>query len=252
VATAAAVVLAVGAAVVVGRVRESTPVRAPMVEYHAGRGQRTILQLGDGTQVTLAPGSVLRRAADYGVRSRRLELQGEGYFVVAHDVSRPFTVATGRVVARVLGTRFDVRGYAGESATTVVVAEGQVAVAALQTAGDTSSLVLTAGDAVSVRDGAITRVHGLSIEDALAWTRGTMVFRDMPLSEVATRISRWYDVDVRLADPRLGALRITGSFGDESVSDVLDAVARSLGLRLLRRDAAAATGAAVRYELSRK
>ena len=234
-----------GVLLVLGVTAIASLVRAPatLTEYRAARGQRLTLRLGDGTQVTLAPGTVLRRPSDYGRHERRLELEGEAYFIVTHDSTRPFTVATTRLVARDLGTRFNVRAYADDSGTAVVVAEGQVAVGLRQPSGAASSLVLGAGDAGDIQNGTLARTPGVSIDQVLAWTDGRLVFRDTPLAEVATRLARWYDVDVRLGSRSLGTLRVTGSFRDEPVGAVLDAVARSLDLRLERHEGG--------YELTR-
>jgi transmembrane sensor len=222
-AVAATVLVVLGGATIA---RMRTPAKVAMTEYRAARGQRVILRLSDGTQVTLAPGSVLRRPKDYGVRSRRLELEGEGYFVVTHDAVRPFSVQTAALVARDLGTRFAVRAYSGDSTTSVVVAEGQVSV---------DTLLLGVGDGVDARGSAMSRKR-VSLDQALAWTTGQLVFSDTPLADVARRLSRWYDIDVRLATPDLATKRVTASFGDEPASAVLDAIARSLGLQLEHRE----------------
>jgi transmembrane sensor len=242
---ALALAAAAGVGVVLGVTTIAPLLRAPatLTEYRAARGQRLTLRLGDGTQVTLAPGTVLRRPSDYGRRERRLELEGEAYFIVTHDSTRPFTVATARLIARDVGTRFNVRAYADDSATAVVVAEGQVAVRLSQTSADASNLVLGAGDVGDVRNGTLARTRGVSVDQVLAWTEGRLVFRDTPLAEVVTRLARWYDVDVRLGGRGLAGLRVTGSFRDEPVGVVLDAVARSLDLRLDARQGG--------YELSR-
>jgi transmembrane sensor len=238
-AAAAGVLLVLGVTAIASRLRGP----ATLTEYRAARGQRLTLRLGDGTQVTLAPGTVLRRPSDYGRHDRRLELEGEAYFIVTHDSTRPFTVATTRLVARDLGTRFNVRAYADDSGTAVVVAEGQVAVGLRQPSGAASSLVLGTGDAGDVQNGRLARTPDVSIDQVLAWTDGRLVFRDTPLADVATRLARWYDVDVRLGSRSLGTLRVTGSFRDEPVGVVLDAIARSVDVRLERRGGG--------YELSR-
>lgn len=231
-AVAASLLLVLGGATLVSRLRAP----ATLTEYRAARAQRLVLRLGDGTQVTLAPGTVLRRPSDYGRRERRLELEGEGFFIVTHDAARPFSVVTSHLIARDVGTRFNVRAYADDPTTAVVVAEGQVAVGVRQPASNDSSLVLGSGEAGDVRNGSIARAPAVSVDQALAWTEGRLVFRDTPLSEVAIRLSRWYDVEVRVVGPDLGLLRVTGSFRDEPVGAVLDAVARSLDLRLEHRN----------------
>ncbi|MGH7717880.1 MAG: FecR family protein, partial [Gemmatimonadaceae bacterium] len=231
-----------------------------IAEYRTLRGQRLALRLTDGTQVTLAPGSVLRRSSDYGERERRLELEGEAYFVVTHDSARPFTVHTRRLVARDLGTRFNVRAYPDEGATDVVVAEGKVAVEGPRGArrSDTTQAgpasaelpgrriaMLTAGQLGRMdASGEITLRSGVDLERRLAWTEGRLVFNDTPLGEVERQLERWYDIEVRLATTNLRPLRVTGAFDDEPLTQVLEAVARSLDL-IVRH-----TGGS--YELSRK
>ena len=55
--------------------------RAPRWSEHAtAAAHRAIIRLRDGTQVTLAPASHLRYAADYGRAHRDVYLDGEAYF----------------------------------------------------------------------------------------------------------------------------------------------------------------------------
>jgi transmembrane sensor len=137
-------------------------------------------------------------------------------------------VTTRHLVARDLGTRFDVRAYPDERASEVVVAEGKVAVGA-----DSAQppALLGAGQLATVGAGASLRVRsGVDVSRLLAWTEGRLLFRDTPLRDVRRQLERWYDVDLRLASADLGDLRVTGAFDDEPVTQVLAAVARSLGL----------------------
>ncbi len=239
---AAVIAVVVGAGYAVERAAHRPVALAPatMVEYRTHPGQRLALHLGDGTQVTLAPGSVLRRPSDYGVRERRLELTGEAYFVVTYDSTRLFTVRTRTLLTQDLGTRFDVRAYDDEPASAVVVAEGRVA---LRPERARKPTVLTPGQLARMGEGGDVMVKsGVSVDRYLAWTQGRLVFRDTPLREVASQLERWYDVEVRLPS-ELAELRVTGVFADEPVTQVLDAVARSLDLRIQRVGGS--------YELSR-
>jgi len=218
----------------------SSTVRAGMMEYRTPRGQRLNIRLADGTQVTLAPGSVLRRPADYGRRTRRLDLEGQAYFVVTHDAARPFTVHTPRLVAHDLGTRFVVRGYPGDATAEVFVAQGKVAVQH----GNTTPTVLT-HDQLALVDATGRLVVSTNVEPEphLAWTEGQLVFSDTPLTEVGQQFERWYDVDVRLGAPELAGLRVSGVFGNQTIAEELATVARALGLVVRRIDGG--------YELSR-
>jgi transmembrane sensor len=202
-------------------------------EYATRRGERALFRLPDGTKAMLGVESRLRVRDDFGRHSRDLDLTGEAYFDVAHDTTQPFRVHTAQGIAHDLGTRFVVRAYPGDSVTDVVVAEGRVALRGDQAAASTA--LLARGDRGQVTaSGRVRAEHGVSVDDYLAWTEGRLVFRDTPLRDAATRLSRWFDVDVRVAPGGNSALPLTASFDDEPAPEVLRLVAVSLGLRLTR------------------
>jgi ferric-dicitrate binding protein FerR (iron transport regulator) len=70
-----------------------------------------------------------------------------------------------------------------------------------------------------------------NVADELAWTRGRLVFGSVPLEEAARRLGRWYDLDVRVADPELARRPVTGSYGDEPVAQVLTLITAAVGAR---------------------
>jgi transmembrane sensor len=226
---AAAIVLVLGATLWRAEHSRRPPPSDPQVtfsSYTTQRGQRLSLRLSDGTRVVLAPGTVLRKPSTYGVRMRELELDGEAYFEVVHDSTRPMLVRTRQAVARDLGTRFVVRAYAGAGATEIVVAEGKVAV---------DTLVLERGQGARIPgDGKVHFTRDVALDRYFAWTEGRLVFRDTPLAKVAEELARWYDIEVRLADARLGDRRLTASFGEVPVTEVFDRIAEPLAVEIER------------------
>jgi len=194
------------------------------------RGQRLSVRLADGTQVTLGPGTTLRTPSTYGVRDRTVQLEGEAVFTVTHDATRPFAVETRRALARDLGTRFVVRAYADDPQTDVVVAEGQVGVTKGRGAGG-DSLVLERGSRARVSaDGALELTRNVSLDRYFAWTEGRLVFRATPLREAVAQLSRWYDIDIRLASNAIGAEPLDASFQDEPAPEALRIIAAVLKL----------------------
>jgi transmembrane sensor len=77
-------------------------------------------------------------------------------------------------------------------------------------------------------------VASVDADQYLAWTTGRLVFRDAPLRQVVSELARWYDLDVRLTDPSIGGLRLTTSFQNEPLSEVLDAVGAALQVHIER------------------
>ena len=205
-----------------------------MRETLTQRGQLIQLRLGDGTRVTLDAASRIRYAHDFGVadRARDVHLEGRALFNVAHDPKRPFRIHTSRALVEDIGTRFVVRSYTGDSADRIAVAEGTVA---LHDARRT--VVLNHGDVGIAARGAEPRaLRDVDIGADTAWAGGQLVFRDTPLREVVTDLARWYDLEIRLADPALGGRLLTATFGDTPRDAMLADLARALKLRVERVD----------------
>ena len=72
------------------------------------KGERSLLQLPDGTKVWINSCTTLEYAGDYGRSNRDVHLNGEAYFEVAKDKKLPFVVTTNRVDVKAVGTAFNV------------------------------------------------------------------------------------------------------------------------------------------------
>jgi transmembrane sensor len=165
----------------------------------------------------------VRVAADFGASRRDVYLDGEGYFEVVHDETRPFTVYAGNTSVRDIGTAFSVRSYAADSAVQVVVREGEVAVAGVGRlrAGDIGRVSIT-GE-VSVR-------RAVDVEPHLAWTSGRLTYTDAPLADVLADLRRWYGADVELADTAIMHLPFTGTLADTAPDEAVAQLAATMGL----------------------
>lgn len=182
--------------------------------YVSHRGQIATLTLPSGTTIQLAPLSRLT------VQGNEATLEGEAVFTVTHHTAEPFVVHARNATTRVLGTRFDIRAYAEDSSVQVAVAEGKVAVNAVVLTHDDVAHVGPGGhvDAIQ-RDSAVGKL--------LEWTRGTLVFDNAPLRDVAVQLSRWYGVDFVLADPSIGRRLLTTTV---KPADAVDTVMRIIAL----------------------
>jgi transmembrane sensor len=205
------------------RVPEARPSAADRNTYVTGAGERSDLRLPDGTRVRLAPGSQVRVAAEFGIARRDVYLDGEAYFEVVHDETRPFTVYAGNTSVRDIGTAFSVRSYAADSAVRVVVREGEVAVAGVGR--------LVAGDVGRVAStGEATVRRAVNVDSLLTWMSGRLVYADTPLADVIEDLRRWYGVDVRLADTTAANLPFTGTLADVAPNEAVAQVAATMGL----------------------
>jgi len=205
-------------------------------EYVTPRGQRATFRLPDGSRVMLGVASKLRYAETTGGSAMRyLQLDGEALFQVKHDATRPFLVRTARAVTRDIGTRFAIRAYPSDTVTRVVVAEGSVELRGDRLPAADRGAVLTAGQLGQLgKSGDALVRSGVDVARYLAWTEGRLVFEDTPLRDVLDQLSRWYDLDFRLADSALGGRRLTATMAGEDMSQTLELLASSLDLRYER------------------
>jgi len=171
--------------------------------YATTAGQRATIPLGDGTTVMLAPGTTMV------VDGHVVSLVGEAFFTVHHHAGTPWIVRTGGVETRVLGTAFDVRRYADDGATRVVVTEGKV------TTGGRMTAPVTAGMIAYATDSTVRSLVASDPETLTSWTRGRLVFHNTPVSDVLSAVSQWYGVAIRVSDPAVGKQLLTAELDVE-------------------------------------
>lgn len=194
------------------------------------RGEQVTQRLADGTRVRLNADSKFTYPHGFGKDAREVHLEGEAFFEVAPDPERPFVVRTEKAVVRVLGTAFDVRAYAGDDEVHVAVVEGRVAVRAAQSVGQ-GAIVARPGDVVTVGDRHMNARHSRNIDRYLAWTKGRLVFVAAPFEEVMRRLERTYAREVELTVSGDSVGRLSASFGDEPLSEIIDGIAAVLDLK---------------------
>ena len=163
-------------------------------ELEIPRGGEYVLTLADGTLVCLNAGSKLRFPVQFNGSTRRVELEGEGYFQVVRNEKKPFVVGASGVDITVLGTEFNVSNYPENMDVQTTLIKGKVKVTPLC---DENSYVLQPGEqAVFNKKSGEMTVSNVDVSYAIAWREGRLRFRDRPLEEIMNFISRWYDVDV--------------------------------------------------------
>lgn len=183
------------------------------------KGERRQIGLPDGSHIDLNTDTDI--SITFYETRRIVELhRGEALFSISRDTTRPFLVEAGNAHVRVTGTQFDVRR--DEDRIMVAVQEGAVEFSAGSWWRRKQAL-LTAGQVsiASPQDGLIPPYLG-HIETITAWQRGRLVFRDVPLFDVAAELSRYLTQPLYIADARLEQLRISGTLSIETPEAALD------------------------------
>jgi transmembrane sensor len=187
-------------------------VRASAPSYSTPLGGVASVPMTDGSMITLNTDSEIRVALNRYERHVRLD-QGEAFFQVAKDPSRPFIVAVDGTRVIAVGTAFSVRRDQDE--VRVVVTEGLVKIESDKIESDDHGPVhVPAGNvAHSGRHETTVEAKGPSdLDAALSWRTGFLVFRETPLAQAAAEFNRYNSRKIVVADAAVGNIRLSGKF----------------------------------------
>lgn len=176
------------------------------------------LTLSDGTKVTMNAATRLRFPFHFSGATREVYLDGEAYFSVAKNASRPFIVHTPLTSIRVLGTKFNVNTYQKDAVNTCLV-EGSVRTQAND--GQGHPLELQPGKAAYFQQEAGFKVSAFDQEEVLSWIQEVNYFHNLPLPKLAELITRYYGVPVILDNNKLMTRSVTGMMDRKNLPELL-------------------------------
>ncbi len=178
-------------------------------------GERIQVVLQDGTIVELNSGTTLRYPKQFGLFSREVELRGEGYFTVAKESDRPFTVQAEGLNVVVTGTQFNIKAYPEDNYVFVSLNEGEVLLNA--------KYPLKTGESATYNccSGELEITNTKDPESIEAWRTNSMNFYLTPLKEIIKVLERQYNVQFIINNPTLLEYRYTLSTSKVNVRDVL-------------------------------
>ena len=188
-------------------------------------GQRINITLVDGTNVWLNARTSLSYPVKFGKNNRQVVLDGEAYFDVTKDKSKPFIVQTDNYNVEVLGTQFDVNAYSetGEFETTLM--SGSVKVAS---ASDTKKkITLKPNNKVFLQDG---KLHVTAVDDynPYRWKEGLICFKNETFTSIMKDFEKYYGLTIQVKNKNVFKYVYTGKFRQ---TDGID-----YALRVLQKD----------------
>jgi transmembrane sensor len=162
------------------------------ITHQNGNGKITQYILSDGTKISLNCNSTITYAKFFKGNTRDVKLDGEAFFEVAKDKTKPFTVMANGIKTTVLGTKFNVAAYKNLKQINVALVEGKVEV---QTAEGRDKLILKPSEMATfdVKSGSLSR----SIANALtlsSWKDGNIVFSSANFEDIATKLQNTYGI----------------------------------------------------------
>lgn len=210
--------------------------------YYTPAGQRKQFVLPDGSTIWLNAKSSIKLDKDFNKTNRTVLLEGEAFFDVKHS-EKPFKVFTADFHINVLGTAFNVKAYPDEATAETTLIRGLIT---MQTTGDMGVITLKPSQKVTLYKKVsqqkaeatlksksnnrpeITINHYQIIKEntvlETAWTENNLEIYDQDFAQLKPILEKWYNVQIVFKDPEVEKFRFTATFGNENVTQVLEAL----------------------------
>jgi len=189
--------------------------------------------LPDGTTVTLNHNSILKYPKIFPSNIRTIKLQGDAYFDVTHDLSKPFVIKTKNIQVEVMGTSLYINAKIDQPTVDVVVETGNVAII-----GDNDEkLLLTAGEKGIFEKWNHTLTKEVNNDpNFIAWKTGILVFENESLVNVIDKINQTYHSNITIDNPDIYRCRLTATFEEQPLNIILQDLQETFDLIIEQGD----------------
>lgn len=199
-------------------------------EVRSAAGTVIRYELPDQSVVWLNAGTTLRYPVSFRKENRQVELEGEAFFEVQADARHPFYVNTpSGLSVHVYGTAFNVNAYPDDNTLETVLEKGKVEII-VPTRQKTVKLLPGERLLYDKQNGEIIHEE-VNVYEKTAWKEGKLIFRNAELDDIFKTLSRRFNVDIQYINHSGKPYRYRATFRDETLSQILDYLAKSAELK---------------------
>lgn len=211
--------------------KQSSPVQ--MIRLATNPGMIASATLPDGTKVTLNSNSSLVYPSRFDSNSRDVKLEGEAFFKVTKDATHPFVVKTPQKAAvRVYGTQFDVEAYAADKNVTATLVDGSISMSYENGNRNWTERKIVPGQAIVYSAAKQNiQVAQAAVDVVTSWKDGKLIFKNTPFNEVLKSLSRRFNVDFIVKNPKCNEAFFTGVLEKQRLERILEYFTVSSNMR---------------------
>lgn len=246
-------------------VQKLIPEKTTYTSINVPYGAKSKLELPDGSMIWVNSGSTLRYPNNFNHQVVDLFLEGEAFFNIAENPQRKLNVKTSSINIQVLGTTFNVKAYNEEDVVETTLVKGSISITGhvdgqsiknpiilkpneravlvksknnLEIDNTTQELNKQDSEPNHTNKEIITVktiipqkmniTEGVDVESFVSWKDNKLVFKSERFDALATKLERWYNVEIIFKDEMLKNSRYTGTFEKETFEQAILALSISL------------------------
>ncbi len=206
-------------------VNQSMQKESRMILVSTSYGERLKVVLPDSSTVILNALSSLSYPEKFTEKKREVILDGEGYFNIRRDESKPFAVNAGAIRVQVLGTVFNIQAYNTDNLIKTALLEGSIAIST----GNGHSRKMHSGEiAYFDKNNQTLKIEAGKTAETCEWKGDKLIFEDSPLPEICKVLEREKEIRIIIENEELKSFRITAKFiHKESPQEILSILGHS-------------------------
>ncbi|MBX3256478.1 MAG: FecR domain-containing protein [Chitinophagaceae bacterium] len=184
--------------------------------------------LPDNSIITLNKKTILTYPSSFAQNQRNVKLEGEAFFNITPQKTKPFTIDVGNIKVKVVGTSFNIKN--SDSATEIIVSSGVV-----QVTRENETIELRTGEQTIIT-ASTNKLEKNSSTDKLFnyYVSRTFVCDNTPLWKLVDKLNEAYNVHITIAKKELRALPLTVTFNEESLDTIFDILSQTLMIKVIK------------------
>jgi len=189
----------------------------------APKGQKSMVELADGTKLWLNSGSSLTFSNKFNRKNRNVNLNGEAFFEVYKSKKNLFRVGFGDVNISVLGTKFNVKAYPQSNIAEVSLVCGSIAVNQTSINKRISCVKPNEKISIQMNNPSIYRLTQCDAETESLWHLGKLRIENETMLSAFKMMEKWYGVNISTQNIIQGK-RLWFTIKTESLTEMLQII----------------------------
>ena len=193
-----------------------------MVTIAAANGVRTEIFLPDGSRVWLNSNSSLKYNKNFDEDTRKLWLEGEAFFNISHNPSRPLFVKTKSIEVEVLGTRFNLLSVPNQKRLEATLVSGSIKLSSSNKSSK-QSVQLIPGQKAHWNEGTNQfLVQEVNTSNVTRWVNNQLRFDNETFGNIVQQLEMTFGVKIEVPQELAQTYRFTATFTDESIFEIFN------------------------------
>jgi len=196
---------------------------------HSPKGSISEVILPDGSVIFLNADSRIKYSAKGKNGDREVFLEGEAWFDVEKDKTKPFVVHTAFYDVNVTGTQFNIKAYESDNEIATTLEKGQIVITSAGSIKLSQDIVVKPGEQVALnKESKQLTITKVNTRWFTSWKDNKLIFVNMNMKDLVVLLERKYGVEIEIKNKEILDLHFDGTIKNETIIEFLEIIKKTL------------------------